>query len=165
MSSAGLQPDFTCCLFLMPPSSCGWDGRARHQHSQLSNMCLPSSSVWQHWDYIWVLCWLSHFGGVPYLVSTSFGDCIRSFGNCIDWSFISQYAASLFLANEYVQVHLKVFPWMKTCLLYTDGYAQITPNNNNFIFFPSNDTTQKVKASRNNYKNRKYLIKIIILWN
>lgn len=51
---------------------------------------------------------------------------------------------------------------MKTFLLYMERYTQIIPNNN-IIFFHCNDTTKKAKVSRNNYTNRKCLIKIVIL--
>lgn len=72
-----------------------------------------------------MLCWSSHFGGVLYLVSMSFGDCIRSFDNCIDQSFISQYAA-LFLADECVLSALKGFPLNENLFVM---YREIYLNN------------------------------------
>ena len=135
MSFAGLQPDLATYLSLMPCGSWGWDGQARHQHPQLSNRCLPASSARQHWDCIWVLWCFCLFGGILNQVCTSFGDCIRSFDNHVDSCFSSHRdCLSIFLANERVLSTLEGFP-LRTCLLYTEGYAPIIPNNDCIFLF------------------------------
>lgn len=51
---------------------------------------------------------------------------------------------------------------MKTCLLDTEGYTQIIPNND-FSLFYIKDTTKKVKIPRNKHTNDKGLFKTMII--
>lgn len=62
------------------------------------------------------------FGGILNLVHAFFGDCIRSFDNCVDGGFSSHMdCLSLFLANEIVISALGGFPLNKNLLIVYGG--------------------------------------------